>query len=104
MTTESYLKKYNRNELLLLRWLQQNGIDLVIGIAVIRKFAKEKRIYNTGYDLDHAILDEAKLYFGEPVDTIEAQLVIARLKSKLEIEYRTHNSFWKRFKRWIRGQ
>lgn len=104
MDLQSYLKKYDRDELRLIRWLHQNNVNILKGIAVMNKFARENRDFNNGAELDNAIKDNALLYVEEPIDTIEAYKEIARMRTELDLKAIKQKSYWQRFKEWIQWE
>lgn len=74
MEIEVYLKKYDRDELKLLKWLKSNGANLLVAMNVILSYAKEDRQFESGSDLDHAILNETIKEEIDPYrDFIEAK-------------------------------
>lgn len=102
MTIDIYLKKYDRDELKLIKWLKANGADILVALTVLKKFADEERLFDSSHDLDHAILGETMITIIDPMkDWINTKTEAEKLLAELQARYKP--SLWKRVKNWITG-
>lgn len=102
MVIDAYLKKYDRDEMKLIKWLKANGADILVALTVLKKFADEERLFDSGHDLDHALLGETMITVIDPMKGwINTKMEAEKLLAELQARYKP--SLWKRIKNWITG-
>lgn len=117
MEIKDYLQRYNREETRLFRWLKSHGVNLLVAMNNLKKYADEERKFESGSELDHVLLKESLDAEVNPFkEFIEAKDNMAKATTDLMQMQEEFMKWWMenkhlagdkkklytRFKEWIR--